>query len=123
MEITGTIRTILKTQTFANDFKKRGLVITTDEQYPQHIIIEFLKDKTTLLDNYKVGDAVIVATNLQGREYVSPQGEVKYFNTIVGWKINKDKSNPVYNEEVLPPPLPTINQSELSNEIIDDLPF
>jgi alkylated DNA repair dioxygenase AlkB len=38
--------------------KKRELVVTTEEQYPQHIMIEFTQDKCDLLNNYSVGETV-----------------------------------------------------------------
>ena len=63
------------------------MVVTTQEQYPQDILVEFTKDNCETLNNYKVGDEVEVGINLRGREWTSPQGEVKYFNTIQGWKI------------------------------------
>jgi hypothetical protein len=87
MEVQGKIKLIGKTETFGNDFTKCNLVITTDEQYPQHIQIEFVKDKIDLLKNYKVGQDVKVSINLRGREWVNPQGETKYFNSIQGWRI------------------------------------
>ena len=40
-----------------------------------------------MLDTLQVGQRVKVHFNLQGREWISPQEEVKYFNTVVGWKI------------------------------------
>ena len=73
----------------ANGFRKREMVITTDEQYPQHIMIEFTQDKCDLLNNYKPGEPVKVSINLRGREWVNPQGETKYFNSIQGWRIEK----------------------------------
>lgn len=87
MEITGTIKAITPTQT-KGEFTFREFVVTTDEQYQQHILIQFVKDKCTVLDSYKVGQKVTVGINLRGREWTNPQGEVKYFNTIQGWKIN-----------------------------------
>nr|DAQ61467.1 MAG TPA: SINGLE STRANDED DNA BINDING PROTEIN/RNA BARREL, PROTEIN-DNA COMPLEX, REPLICATION-RNA.2A [Caudoviricetes sp.] len=88
MEIQGRIKTIFATETVgANGFQKRDLVITTDGQYPQDIIIQFAQGNCALLDNLQVGQIVKVHFNLQGREWTSPQGEVKYFNTVVGWKI------------------------------------
>lgn len=88
MEIQGRIKTIFATEAVgANGFQKRDLVITTDGQYPQDIIIQFAQGNCALLDNLQVGQIVKVHFNLQGREWTSPQGEVKYFNTVVGWKI------------------------------------
>ena len=51
------------------------------------IIIQFTQSKCALLDTLQVGQKVKVHFYLQGREWTSPQGEVKYFNTVVGWKI------------------------------------
>ena len=87
MQIKGKIKVIGQTRTFGNGFSKRDLVVTTQEQYPQDILVEFTKDKCETLNNYNVGDEVEVGINLRGREWTSPQGEVKYFNTIQGWKI------------------------------------
>ena len=88
MEIQGRIKTIFATETVGqNGFQKRDLVITTEEQYPNDILIQFTQQRCDLLNNLKVGQNVRVHFNLRGRECTSPQGEVKYFNTVVGWKI------------------------------------
>lgn len=88
MEIQGRIKTIFATESVGqNGFQKRDLVITTDGQYPQDIIIQFTQGNCALLDNLQIGQIVKIHFNLQGREWTSPQGEVKYFNTVVGWKI------------------------------------
>ena len=85
MEVIGKIKLIGDVQTFgSNGFRKRELVVTTDEQYPQMIMIEFVQDKTDLLNNYAVGQDVKVSINLRGREWINPQGEAKYFNSIQG---------------------------------------
>lgn len=88
MEIQGRIKVIFAPETVGqNGFQKRDLVITTDGQYPQDIIIQFAQGNCALLDNLQIGQIVKIHFNLQGREWTSPQGEVKYFNTVVGWKI------------------------------------
>jgi hypothetical protein len=88
MEIQGTVKLVGTTQTFgSNGFRKRELVVTTQEQYPQHLMIEFVQDKTDLLNTINVGQSVKVGINLRGREWVNPQGETKYFNSIQGWRI------------------------------------
>src|SRR6187431_1265625 len=87
MEVTGKVKVINAAQQVSATFKKRELVVTTDEQYPQHILIEFNQDKCDLLDNYRVGQSVKVSINLRGREWINPQGETKYFNQINGWRI------------------------------------
>ena len=88
MEIQGRIKQIFATESVgANGFQKRDLVITTEEQYPNDILIQFTQQRCDLLNNLKVGQNVRVHFNLRGREWTNQQGEVKYFNTIEGWKI------------------------------------
>ncbi len=89
MELIGKIKVISDVQEVSASYKKRELVIATNEQYIQTIIIEFAQDKTALLDFYNIGDDVKVSINVGGREWVNPQGETKYFNSIKGWKIEK----------------------------------
>lgn len=89
MEIVGRIKLIGEVQDISATFRKRELVITTEEQYPQHLLIEFVQDKCQLLDGFQLGEMVKVSINLRGREWVSPQGETKYFNSIHGWRIER----------------------------------
>lgn len=89
LELNGTIKKIGETQNFASGFQKAELILLTEEQYPQPINIEFIQDKIHILDAVKVGDSATIHINLRGREWTSPQGEVRYFNSITGWKIDK----------------------------------
>lgn len=88
MEIQGRIKQIFPSQMIGqNGFEKRDLVIVTEENYPQTIIIQFTQQRCDLLDSLQVGQNVKVYINIRGREWTNPQGETKYFNTIEGWKI------------------------------------
>jgi len=90
MEINGKIKKIDTTKTFGNNgFRKRELVLVTDEQYPQFLLIEFTQDKCDLLNSFTEGDLVKISINLRGREWINPEGEAKYFNSIQGWRIEK----------------------------------
>jgi hypothetical protein len=102
MEIVGKIKVINPTKEVSDTFKKRELVVTTDEQYPQHILIDFVQDKCDLLDKFQVGQEVKVSINLQGKEWSNPNGEVKYFNSIKGWRI-ESLSTPHQNLSTPPP--------------------
>lgn len=125
MEVQGRIKMIDETKTYGNNgFRKRELVITTEEQYPQHILVEFVQDKCDLLNNYNVGQMVKVSINLRGREWVNPQGETKYFNSIQGWRIENLETQA--NEENMPPvpPMEAFEPADdLNEEDHDDLPF
>ncbi|SRX52307.1 DUF3127 domain-containing protein [Aequorivita sp. CIP111184] len=125
MELQGKIKMIDETKTYGNNgFRKRELVITTEEQYPQHILIEFVQDKTDLLNSYKVGQDVKVSINVRGREWVNPQGETKYFNSIQGWRV-ENVAQAAGNGEM--PPMPPAEAFETANDFNeeehDDLPF
>ena len=89
MEISGKVKYISQDIKVSDSFTKRELVVTTDEQYPQHILINFVQDKCNLIDKLVTGDNVKVSINLRGREWVNPQGESKYFNDIQGWRVEK----------------------------------
>ena len=89
MEVIGRIKMIGVTQDVSASFKKREIVVTTEEQYPQHISVEFQQAKVDDLNSYQVGEQVKVSINLRGREWTSPQGEVKHFNTITGRRIER----------------------------------
>lgn len=95
MEVKGKIKFIGSTQQVSDKFSKREIVVSTDEQYPQHISIEFNQDKCAVLDKYSIGDDVEVGINLKGREWTNPQGETKYFNSIQGWNIKKEATNDI----------------------------
>lgn len=124
MELQGTVKKITDVQTFASGFQKREMVLMTEEQYPQPINIEFLQEKGDLLNNLKEGDKVKVSINLRGREWTSPQGEVKYFNSIIGWRIdNIGASN--FNEPTQAAPASSAPEANKNvfEEDEDDLPF
>ena len=135
MNISGIIKLINETKEYgSNGFKKREIVITTQEQYPQNIMVEFIQDRCELLDAFNTGDFVKVDINLRGREWVNKDGETKYFNSIQGWRIEKtqQEGNPL-------PPIPDLgtiddgtpedtdsnSEEEVKSEEedTDDLPF
>ncbi|MDB4635400.1 MAG: DUF3127 domain-containing protein [Flavobacteriaceae bacterium] len=127
MEVQGTVKLIDETKTFGtNGFRKRELVVTTEEQYPQHIMIEFVQDKCDLLNSFSPGQKVKVGINLRGREWQSPQGETKYFNSIQGWKIDALEAASSGAAAGIPPvpPMEAFSPADnLNEEDHDDLPF
>ena len=127
MEVTGKIKVIGDVQQVTQTFKKRELVVTTEEQYPQHIMIEFTQDKTDLLNNFSIGSPVRVSINLRGREWTSPQGETRYFNSIQGWRIESLVQEQSGSAAPGMPPVPPADAFEPTNDFNeddhDDLPF
>lgn len=90
MEVLGKVHNLGESITVSASYEKRELVVKTDESYPQLILIEFSQGKCDdVLDALSIGQDVKVSINLRGREWVNPQGETKYFNTIQGWRVEK----------------------------------
>ena len=89
-KITGTVKVINPTQQVSEKFMKREFVITDSSgMYPQDILFQATQDKCSLMDSVQINDTVEVSFNLRGREWVSPQGETRYFNTLEAWRIEK----------------------------------
>lgn len=124
MEVTGKIKKIDETKTFGTSgFRKREMVVTTNEQYPQMLMIEFVQDKCDLLNSYAVGQDVKVSINLRGREWVNPQGEAVYFNSIQGWRIEGAAAEGAGAAPVAPPVDSFEKTTDVSDSEPDDLPF
>ena len=82
----GKIKVINDTQEISEKFKKREFVVTdTSSMYPQDVMFQSVQDKCAILDEFSVEDEVEVSFNLRGREWTSPDGVVKYFNTLDAW--------------------------------------
>jgi len=88
LTLTGTLKNKSEVKQVSDNFSKIDFVVTDENtQYPQHVSFQVGNQKTSLLDNVNEGDKITVSFNLRGREWTSPQGEVKYFNTLEAWKI------------------------------------
>ncbi|WP_185867188.1 DUF3127 domain-containing protein [Blattabacterium cuenoti] len=117
MEIIGIVKKLFDIQKFDSGFQKKEIVLTTEEPYPQNILIEFIQDKVNLLENIRLKDKIKVFINIRGREWTNPEGIIKYFNSIQGWKIEH------YSH---PNSIETSNKTSttsLSSDDFDDLPF
>ena len=101
-------------------FKKRDFVIITAGEYPQHVQLEFVQDKCELLDKFNVGQDVSVEFNVRGREWQSPEGDLKHFVSLDAWKIT-DKTGA--QADVPFTPDPELDASDIDEEQPDDLPF
>ena len=90
MEVTGKLHALGDSITVGSSYEKREVVIVTEEQYTQYISVEFPQGKCNdVLDTLSIGQEIKISINLCGREWVTPQGETKYFNSIKGWKVEK----------------------------------
>jgi len=102
-ELKGEVKVIRDTQVVSDKFKKREIVLIDDSgQYPQTIQMEAIQDKVSLFDSLNEGDRVTVSWNLNGREWINPQGEAKVFNTLQIWKVESTTETKPTTETDMP---------------------
>ena len=94
MQISGKIWEIGDEVVISATFKKRSFVIeySNNPMYVDYISMELVQDKCSMLDNFKVGDYVNVSFNLRGKKWVDNENNVRYFNSIQAWRIEKVSS-------------------------------
>ncbi len=84
----GTVKLVNETQTFDSGFKKREIIVTSDDdKYPQDVKFEFLKDDVDKLNDFTTGDRAVIDFNLRGNEYNG-----KYYTNLNGWNIVKGQA-------------------------------
>lgn len=89
-KISGILKMKQDTVQVTEKFSKREFVLTENSSmYPQDILFQLTQDKCSLLDAFNVQDQIEVSFNLRGREWTSPQGEVRYFNTLDAWRVER----------------------------------
>lgn len=112
LETTGRIYALFDTQQVTERFRKREFVLELSDnpRYPQYVMFQLTGDRCEGLDGYEKGEEVKVEFSLRGREWQSPRGETKYFNSLDVWTIERlgasagdafDQSPP---PDDLPPP-------------------
>jgi len=133
--ISGTLKLVRPTQQVTEKFSKREFVVVTLEQYPQSIQLELQGQNCDMIDAYAEGQEIVCDLNIRGRLWQSPQGEDKYFNTLVAWKIQPAKSEgqPEPHHSNHPTNIPSSNMGSPKEfepiadfkpeEEHDDLPF
>ena len=115
MNITGKLIEIFDTVQITETFKKREFIIQDNKnpEYPEYIKVELIQDKVDLLNSLSVGDEINVLINIKGRKWEDKEGNIKYFNSIQGWKIESESGNMNQENE----------QENINQDSDDDLPF
>jgi hypothetical protein len=113
MTTEGKVYKIFDTINVSEKFSKRefALEINNNQAYVQRVLFTLTKDNIDLLDGIEEGNDVVVDYQLNGKEWVSPSGEVKFFNTLLVTGLQlKGASNSQSN----------FNENELRTRVEDD---
>ena len=118
MEVSGKIYKVDETKQVTERFRKRELVVEIEDgRYPQTVLFQLTGDRCEMLDGFAVGDEIKLDFNLRGREWTSPKGEVKFFNSLDVYRL--EKLGAQQGQSADEPPLP----DEPPGWVDDDLPF
>tara|TARA_B100000287_G_scaffold9592_1_gene9638 strand:+ start:3612 stop:4016 length:405 start_codon:yes stop_codon:yes gene_type:complete len=123
-ELTGQIIHIGKVEHYGNQdrpFTKQKFVVRTypnQNNYTESITFELHKDSIAELTSYAVGAVVTVTYFLKGKEWISPEGETKYFNSLKAMGISTYVGNTEW-AEIEDTNLSGLNKEEKS----EDVPF
>ncbi len=135
MNIKAKILEKFDTQNITDSFRKREFVVELAEnpQYPEFIKFELIQANCEQLDGFNPGQEVNISFNLKGRKWTDPKGEVKYFNSLQAWRIERahdvessggspsqEASNSGGDDNLNPPEWLTNNPAPSAD---DDLPF
>jgi hypothetical protein len=116
METTGRIHALYDAQQVTERFRKREFVVelADNPRYPQYVLFQLTGDRCEQLDGFEVGNEVRVEFSLRGREWKSPRGELKYFNSLDVWKLDRIGSDDAPPQDPFDEPPPPTD---------DDVPF
>lgn len=94
LEVFGRLHAIFDTAQVSERFTKREFVIelADNPKYPQLVQFQLTGDRVGQLDAFQIGDEVTIEFSLRGREWKSPRGEVKYFNSLDVWRIEAGRT-------------------------------
>jgi hypothetical protein len=124
MEATGKLRAIFETKQFSERFSKREFVLElVDGKYPQTVLFQVTGDRCASLDQFQIGDEVRLEFNLRGREWKSPQGDTKYFNSLDVWRIEPARAARSRRSSAAPDEFEVPRSDEPRPADVEDLPF
>lgn len=121
LKTSGTIHILGEAKQVSARFRKREFVVqlADNPRYPQFVQFQLTGDRCEQLDGFSVGDSVDIDFSLRGREWTSPKGDVKYFNSLDVWTIERTGGAARADgppDEMPPPP-------ESDEKFDDDIPF
>lgn len=118
LEVSGKLHKIFETNQVTERFTKREFVVEVqDGKYPQFVLFQTTGDRCGMLDRHQEGEEVRVEFNLRGREWRSPKGEIRFFNSLDVWRLEQVRHDSVPHADEPPP------EAFAGDLADDDIPF
>jgi len=91
MQVQGKIHAAFEAAQVTERFRKREFVLELEgeSRYPQYVMFQLTGDRCEALEGFSNGDEVAVEFSLRGREWTSPKGETRFFNSLEVWSIDR----------------------------------
>jgi hypothetical protein len=91
IEASGRIHKLFETKQVTERFRKREFVVelADNPRFPQFVLFQMTGDRCEGLDGFSEGDEVKLDFSLRGREWKSPKGEIRYFNSLDVWTVER----------------------------------
>lgn len=112
-ELKGIVHSIGETTEYGNNgFTKREFVVkltgeNENPTYPNHVALELIKDKCSMMDSYNIGDEILVHFNISGRLWSGGGKPEKCFTSLQAWRITSasDQTQAGNDQMASPPPV------------------
>jgi len=110
MQTTGRLHALFDTQQVTERFRKREFVVELEDnpRFPQYVLFQLTGDRCENLDGFEPGERVRVEFSLRGREWKSPKGETRFFNSLDVWTLERldgaSSAGDVFSQDEPPPP-------------------
>lgn len=118
MTITGTLHRKEKAVSINEKLTKREFILKHAENptYPEFLKFELVNSNCDQLDSFDLGDELSIEFNLKGREWTNPEGQIKCFNSLQAWRIQRHGAGP----KTEPNPMP---KEDDGSDKTGDVPF
>ena len=106
----GKIHAIFDAEQKTERFRLREFVLEISDggRFEQYVKFQLTGDRCEAMDGYSVGDQVEVEFSLRGREWTSPSGDIRYFNSLDVWTVLATSDRAVGGPTGDEPPMPSV---------------
>lgn len=93
-DLRGMIKQIDELKQINESLTKQEILIETDEKYPQTVRVEFVNNDTAFIENFNVGDKIMLTFKVRG--YKSKD---RFYTSIQGTKLEELQEEPAGHHE------------------------